>query len=528
MNPLSQRGEMLGRVSHAALVVVACGTLSACDSAQHGATSASGGDSLVVGVGGDEADLKLNRQRLGRYPLNAGICEPLLRLRPDFGVEPWLANTWEYKRNNTYRFTLRHGLRFHNGKPLTSSSVKYTLDQQVKDKTQYSFLGDSSVVVVDDSTLDIRPARANLRLPEQMVHHSYGIIGEGTDPATHPVCTGPFRFREYVAHDHLSVDRNDAYWREKSRLSRITFRFIPDDNTRAFALRAGNVDVIVDVNRSMVASLKATPGIRVVTAPPGAVILIYIATRGTTPNRLMSDRGIRRAVALSIDRRALVNHVMGGYATQVNTVNPPSVLGPFASLVHGIDYNPVLARHLLDSLGWKQTDGATREKHGVRLSLSMIVQSGTTVDRSIVQYVQAQLAEVGIDVRVDELDAAAFNSRLNSGTFDMDIELPNQNDANPAFLLALRWYSKSNVQSSPFMMIGERFDSLVDRSLSSVDRRDAQKAAAEAMHVLIDEEAAAIPLAGVSRIYAMSSRVRGFVPHPSRLNQSWSSVWLAK
>ncbi|MEO7367704.1 MAG: ABC transporter substrate-binding protein [Gemmatimonadaceae bacterium] len=519
---------MLERVSRAALVAVACGTLAACDSAQHGATSTSGGDSLVVGVGGDEADLKLNKQRLGRYPLNAGICEPMMRLGPDFGIQPLLANTWTYKGNNTYRFNLRREPRFHDGQPLTASSVKYTLDQQVRDKTQYSFLGDSSVTVVDDSTVDIRPARPNLRLPEQMVHLSYGTIGERSDPSTHPVCTGPFRFREYVLRDHLSVNRNDTYWGEKSKLSRITFRFIPDDNTRAFALRAGNVDLIVDVNRSMVASLRATPGITVVTAPPGAVILVYIATRGTSPNTLMSDRGVRRAVAMSIDRRALVNHVMEGYATQVNTVNPPSVLGPFASLVHGIDYNPVLARHLLDSIGWKQTGGATREKNGVKLSLSMIVQSGTTVDRSIVQYVQAQLAEVGIEVRVDELDAAAFNSRLNSGTFDMDIELPNQNDANPAFLLALRWYSRSNVQSSPFMIIGEPFDSLVGRSLSSVDRRDAQQAAAEAMHVLIDEEAAAIPLAGVSRIYAMNSRVRGFVPHPSRLNQSWSTVWLAK
>jgi len=135
---------------------------------------------------------------------------------------------------------------------------------------------------------------------------------------------------------------------------------------------------------------------------------------------------------------------------------------------------------------------------------------------------------VGIQVRIDELDAAAFDSRLNNGTFDMDIEIPNQNDANPAFLLALRWYSKSNVRSAPFMRAGARFDSLVERSLTSVDRGEAQRLAAEAMHTLVDEQVAAIPLAGVSRIYAMNDRVRGFDPHPSRLNQSWSKVWLAR
>ncbi len=511
--------------SGATLIIASCLVISACSSAKQRANG-DGRDSLIVGVGGDEAGLKLNRQRIGRYPLNAGICEPLLHLGSDFSIQPLLATRWTYKGNNTYQFALRSGIQFHDGRPLTAAAVKYTLDLQVKDKTQYSFLGDSSVTVIDDSTIEIHAARPNLRLPEQMVHLSYGIIEAASD-ATHPTCTGAFKFREYVPYDHLSVDRNDSYWGDKAKLSRITFRFIPDDNARAFALRAGNVDVIVDVNRSMVTSLKSTPGIEVITAPPGAVILIHIATRGKAPNTLMSDPVLRRAVALSIDRDALVSHVMDGYATRVNTVNPPSVLGPFASLVHGIDYNPGLAKHLLDSIGWKQTGRATRRRNGASLTLSMIVQSGT-VDRSIAQYVQAQVADVGIDLRVDELDAAAFNGRLNSGLFDMDIELPNQNDANPAFLLALRWYSKSNVQSTPFMIAGERFDSLVDRSLSSVDRLDAQRTAAEAMHVLIDEEAAAIPLAGVSRIYATSSRVRGFVPHPSRLNQSWSSVWLAK
>ncbi len=510
---------------NASLVVAVSIAVSACDSAGK-QTNGDGRDSLVVGVAGDEAGLRLNRQRIGRYPINAGICEPMLRLAPDFSVQPWLATRWTYEGNNTYRFVLRSGPHFHDARPLTAASIKYTLDQQVTDKTQYSFLGDSSITVIDDSTVEIRAIRPNLRLPEQMVHLSYGIIEAASD-ATHPMCTGAFKFREYEPHDHLSVDRNDAYWGEKAKLSRVTFRFIPDDNARALALRAGNVDVIVDVNRSMVASLKSTPGIEVVSAPPGAVILIYIATRGKAPNTLMSDPVLRRAVALSIDRNALVARVMDGYATRVNTINPPSVLGQFASLVHGIDYNPGLAAHLMDSIGWKRTAGATRRRNGASLKLSMIVQSGT-VDRSISQYVQAQLSEVGVDVQVDELDAAAFNARLNSGLFDMDIEVPNQNDANPAFLLALRWYARSNVQSSSFMLIGQRFDSLVDRSLSSVNRLDAQEAAARAMHVLIDEEVGAIPLAGISRIYAMSSRVRGFVAHPSRLNQSWNNVWLAR
>lgn len=496
-----------------------------CGAGEKNTNTNTGNDSLVIGAGGDEFGLKLNRGRLGRYPLNAGICEPMVRLTPDFNIVPWLASRWEYRGDNTYRFTLRRSPRFHNGSPLTAASVRYTLDQGIKDKTQYSFLDDRSVRVIDDSTVDIRPAKPNMRLLEQMGHLTHAVTAENTDASRQPVCTGAFRFKEYLPRHHISVERNPAYWGEKARLSKLTFRFIPDDNTRALALKAGNVDVIFDVNRSMVASLKGTPGISVITSPPGAVILMYISTRGAPGYRTTSDPLVRRAVAMAIDRGTLVNQVMDGYATQVATVNPPSVLGSFSSLVRGVPYDPRRARKLLDSAGWKTADGKTRRKEGANLALSIITQPGA-VDRSIVQYVQAQLADVGIRSQIDELDAAAYESRLNSGTFDLDIEVPNQNDANPAFLLALRWYSKSNVRSAPFMLAGMRFDSLVDRSLSSVDRPRAQEAAAEAMHVLVDDEVIAIPLAGVSRIYAMKSNIKGFVPHPSRLNQNWSNVWI--
>ena len=157
----------------------------------------------------------------------------------------------------------------------------------------------------------------------------------------------------------------------------------------------------------------------------------------------------------------------------------------------------------------------------------MIVQPNT-VDRSISEYVQAQLAKVGIPVRIEELDPAAYESRLNSGAFDIDIEIPSQNDANPAFLLALRWYSKSNVRSAPFMLAGPRFDSLVSLSLSTPDRDSSQSWAAEAMHELVDIETAAIPLAGIYRIYAVSSNLHGLDPHPSRINQSWNTVWMSR
>nr|MBA3969690.1 ABC transporter substrate-binding protein [Gemmatimonadota bacterium] len=190
---------------------------------------------LVVGAGADDFGLEMNRHRLGMYPLNANICEPLVRLTPDFRVEPWLATRWEYRGDNTFRFTLRPGVRFHDGRPFDATAVKFSLDRAARTGIGHSFLSEESVRIVDDTTVDIRPARPNLRLVEQLVHSSYSMVAPGSDPAVHPVCTGPFRFVEYLRANRLTVERNDQYWGEKARLRKLTFRFIPDENTRALA-----------------------------------------------------------------------------------------------------------------------------------------------------------------------------------------------------------------------------------------------------------------------------------------------------
>lgn len=507
------------------MIVASCGQ--ADRHAETGAAGRAAAQLLVVAAGEDEFGLLLNRTRLGMYPLNASICEPLLRLTRDFQVEPRLATRWEYRGDNTFRFTLRRGVTFHDGRPLDAASVKFTLDLGVKTGTGYSFLSSGSTRVVDDSTIDIRPSLSNLRLPEQMVHPTYDIVAAGSDPAVRPVCTGPFRFEEYVPQSHLTAVRNDRYWGDIAKLRTLTFRFMPDANTRALALRSGEVDLILDVSRSMIAGLEATPGLRIVTAPPGAVILIYTVINGSPPYTTLADPAVRRAMAMAIDREQLVKGVLGGYAATVSTVNPPSVLGRYAARVRGVAHDPRGAAALLDSASWHRGAGGIRMKNGRRLTLTMIVQSGA-IEPEIAQYVQAQLARAGFEVRIEQLDAAAFTNRLNAGTFDFDIEIPNQNDASPAFLLSVRWYSRSNVQSTRFLALGAPFDSLVASALATPDRDEAQRLAAEAQHLLVDEQAAAIPLAGIYRIYAMSDRVHGFDPNPSRVNLWWSTVWLSR
>ena len=113
---------------------------------------------LVVAFGADEFPLTTNRERLGRYPLNI----------------------------------LQSGVTFSNGAPVDARAVAYTLARVARTRTDFSFLADSSVRVVDDTTLDVRPARMNRRLVEQLVHQIYDILAPGSDPARQPDARASF------------------------------------------------------------------------------------------------------------------------------------------------------------------------------------------------------------------------------------------------------------------------------------------------------------------------------------------------
>ncbi len=480
---------------------------------------------LVVGAGDDGFQTPTTKPRLAMYPLNANTCETLVRMNPDFGTEPLLATSWEYLGDNTFRFHLREGVTFHNGEPFTAEAVRYSMQRLVEKEIDFlAFLGPDSVTVVDDHTVDIRPEQPNLRLVEQIVHPSYSILAPGTEPENEDVvCTGPFRFRDYEPDDRLVVDRFDDYWGESAQLEEMTFRFIPDDQTRRLALESGEVDIIFDVPRQQVSDIEARDDLELATADPGAVMVARMNVKGAEGHQLLTNEEVRRALGLSIDRQALVD-LWDGHANIVPTVNPPAALGTYADLVEGFTYDPDRARQILEEAGWTEGDNGIRQRDGQRLSLGLLFEQGDDIQP--LEIIQAHARQVGIEIQLQPLpEGTSISDRAAEGQFDFTVWTPNQNDANPSFLLTLQWWSQSRVPWTTYQHPGGRFDELVAQSLATPELDEARRLAAEAQQVLIDEQAAAIPLVGIFRIYAMKPDVQGFRPHPSRNNQTWATVF---
>jgi len=196
---------------------------------------------IIVAAGADGYRTDGKRNVTGMFPLNTNVYETLVTLSPTYQIEPGLATKWEFKAPNTYRFTLRSGVKFHDGTPLTSKDVKAVMDRLAAAGGGTVGVDEKSAVIVDDQTIDITPKRTNLRALQQLVHPSWGIHKAGADVVAKPVGTGPFKFVSYTKADRIVVEANPDYWGTKPTLKKITWRFIPDPNTRVLALQAGEV-----------------------------------------------------------------------------------------------------------------------------------------------------------------------------------------------------------------------------------------------------------------------------------------------
>src|SRR2546425_4603986 len=491
---------------------------------------------LTVAVGADQYRTDAKRNLPGQYPLNANIYDTLVTLSPTYQIEPGLATRWEFRAPNTYRFTLRPNVKFHDGTPFTAKDVKATMDRMAGAGGGTIGIDERSTTIVDDLTVEITPKRTNLRALEQLVHPAWSIHKAGSDVLNKPTGTGPFKFVGYTKGERFVVEANDEYWGGRPTLRKITFRFIPDPNTRVLALQAGEIQ-ITDVPRES-AKTFATSDLRLHTSKVGAYEALYVNVRGADQRYdLGRDRAVREALAYAIDKQAAVQNVWQGNAEVIQTMIPPAILGGAAGDVKGTLRDTGKAKKILDDAGWKPAADGIREKGGRKLSLTLVNGfPSADAHKPLPELMQAQLKDVGIELKIVTVpDSAAYEKLLASGAQgDLWLEAGSQNDGNPCFLPDLLFSSPvpggddaQNMYGNAFAL-GESFDRSIKKCREATAVEDVQKAAAESMRILVDQEFVVVPIAGTYRLWGATAKLVDFVAHPSGLQQRWDKVKLAR
>ena len=517
------------------LVAGACGggddDKEAAPSAQQTPTTVNLNAELRVGFTEDQYILEGADANLGAYPLNTNVLETLIYMNDKYELVPRLAERWELRPPNTWRFYLRKGVTFSDGQPFNAQAVKTGLFDRVAARRGGGTIksGPNAAVVVDDYTIDFTPTAPNLRVPEQIVHPQNAVLAPGADPGKKPVGTGPFKFVEYLPKERIVVERNPNYWGDKALVAKMTFRFYPDRNARLLALQAGDIDLAYEIPRDDVQGLK-DKGFTVLNSPVGAYRGLFLNAYGDPPYDILKDVNVRKAIGTGIDRKKHVDGVLNGLATTDQTFVPPNALGPYASAVKGFTYDLNKAKSMLDAAGWRAGSDGIRVKDGRRMKLTLI--SGFPSAEGIrpsPTFLQSEFKNMGIELEVIERpDSASYGDVMTKKQGDIFIEDGNQNDANVGFLPILLLYkgpgSSGSGSYQGISAPGDKFDQILAPALTEPDHAKLQQITANAMNEAITEQATVLPLNGVFRIYGMKKSVTGFVPHPSFLNVNWLGV----
>jgi peptide/nickel transport system substrate-binding protein len=334
---------------------------------------------LDPGVALDEASQKI--QQL--------VFRSLLQIDDHLRVVRDLATRFEALDSVTYLAEIPPGVRFHNGREMTARDVAYTfrrfLNPAFVSGRKGAYRDLASVEVRGTYTVVFHLSRPAASFPINLV---MSLVPEGTgaEAARQPVGSGPYRLREFVPDDHVTLDPFPSAFGEIAKNSQITFKVVPDETMRSLELRKGSVDLVVnDLSPDLVTSLRTTPRLQIVTAP--GTDYAYLGFNLRDP--ILADLRVRQAVAAAIDVESIVTYLRRGLAEPATSVVPP-MSWAHADDIAPTPYDPARARALLDEAGHPDPGGGRPRLH---LTLKTSTADAYRVQAAVIQ---RNLSEVGI------------------------------------------------------------------------------------------------------------------------------------
>jgi peptide/nickel transport system substrate-binding protein len=342
------------------------------------------------------------------------LFDALVRRDEHFEIQPALAESWETPDPLTYIFHLHSGVRFHDGRPLTSKDVQWTvasiLNGSVPTVKSQAFKNVDHIDAPDPLTVVFHLKKPDAALLPSLSDGAIGIVpaGSGRDFGRHPVGSGAFRFVSQVQDKDVVIERNSDYWRKTPTIQSVRFAVVPDSITRALELQKGSADVGVNaLTADQVYSLRNDARL-VIESGPGT-ILNYISFNARDP--VLRDVRVRQAIAYAIDRPLIVKALWRGRARLAESLLPREHWAWTGDLETHY-YDPGKANALLDACGFK------RGADGVRFHLTIKTSTDET-SRTLAVVMQQQLYDIGIALDVRSFEFATFFADIAKGAFQM-------------------------------------------------------------------------------------------------------------
>ena len=467
-------------------------------------------DTIIVGkaeeaVGWDPALVTASSS----FELMAAVYETLIIFDDDGQPMSILAESWEQPDDTTYVFTLREGVTFHNGNPLTAEDVVFSferlMDPDAGSVWASQFEPVESVEATDELTVTITLNQSYGPFLSVLTAGYAAILPNSpdTDFQTEMIGTGAYKIQEHVQDTNTTLVANEEYWREgQPATPNLRYNIMPEESARLAAVRTAEINITSMVDPVTIETARSDDAVNVIEQATSDYYLLGFNCSVAPFDNLQ----VRQALSMAIDRQAIIDSVFFG-AGQVSGPIAPT-LGDWATPIEDLpNYEVDLdgARALLEEAG--ATD----------LTFSITVGSNRTEFVNIALVIQDQLKEIGVNVELDQVEWGTFIEKWSARDFQSFVSFNGSgNDPDRALYPALTTGGSVNA----FEYSNEELDELLaeGRALATFEERQPVYQQAEQ---LIAEEAPLIFIATRTGHFGTSAGVSGFEPSES---QTWLTL----
>jgi peptide/nickel transport system substrate-binding protein len=423
-------------------------------------------------------------------------------------VKPGLADHWEIPDPLTYIFHLHAGVKFHDGRLLTSRDVKWTFDSLLQGKIRstkaVAYRLVDRIDAPDDATVVFHLKEPFATLLWNLSGGAVGIVPYGSvdEISSHPVGSGPFRFVSAEPDREVIIERNDDYWGTKAHLKQVRFAVIPDATTRALELRKGSADIAVNAfTGDTVLALEHETNLETLHAP--GTVLAYLAFNTRDP--ILKDERVRQALAYAIDRAPMIHYLLRDFARPAYSLLPPESWAYNGDVPRYI-YDPNRARQLLDQAGYPAANG-------VRFHLTMKTSTEEST-RLMAAVLQQQLRDVGVVLDIRIFEFATFFSDITRGAYQLhSLRWVGGNEDPDIFEYVFHSAKFSPHGANRTYYSNPRMDALVDQARIELGQ-DARKQIYAEIQRLLADDLPYINLWYIDNVMVHTKRVRNLTLNP--------------
>jgi peptide/nickel transport system substrate-binding protein len=422
----------------------------------------------------------------------------LVRKDEHSAIQPDVASSWDIPDPKTYVFHLRHDVRFHDGRPLTSKDVAFTFQSILNGSVRTAKAGTyeriQSIETPDPYTIIFKLKDTFAPFLWNLAGGAIGIIPDGsdTDFRLHPIGSGPFAFVHYLQDQEVLLKRNEDYFGEKPAASMLRFKIIPEAVVAALELQKGSVDVELNVlTPDMDKVLRNDPNLRVAQAE--GTNYQYVAFNLTDP--IFQDVRVRQAIAHAIDRDAIIKYLWRDEAKLATGVLDSSNWA-YEQNVNMFPHDPERARQLLKEAGHEK--------------LSFTFRSTNDSDsRLLAAALQEQLREAGINMEIRSNESATFFADVIAGNFQMySARWVGGNDDPDFFNLVFHSKMIPMKGANRGHYANARVDELIDFARTELDMEKRKRAYQEIQRI-VGEELPYVSLFHRENVCVYNKRIEG-------------------